>query len=426
MKDNSYHTLIFFILLIIGLLLRIWFARLSISIPIYDQLDYLKLADNLTTGKWGINCCTRSFGYPFLLASIFNIFGKHLMIIYVLQIILEMMTAIILYLTANLVYRNSKISLIVFATYILNPFTASYVGMILTEIWAFFLLSLLLYLVIFMNSYPRYKNFVLFICGIIVGFYVYSRIAFFWWGMLMVFGLPFFTYLPNKKKIIKGFLFIICGFLLIAQYQMRANFALYKTWSPTTARPGYVIDMYWNTLMPIRPTLLVEIFKATKGKSRENQAYLRAMETPDYKKTSTLYFDRVMKYISDDPGRYLMQRLTNISILWHKRNLFYYTDPFMPYIRPFTGILNVLFLGISFIGIFINIKNINNKRIKMIFIFIVLSLILYMTTVFSLFVPEDRLTLVAYPFLSITFGFGIYYLNNLIRLIIPEISKFLN
>jgi hypothetical protein len=96
------NHLILLVLLFIGLIFRSYFLKLSVSTPIFDQTKYIELSSNLMGGKWGVDCCSRSFGYPLFLAVIFSIFGQHnYLAVRVIQITLDLITGLLLYVIAN-------------------------------------------------------------------------------------------------------------------------------------------------------------------------------------------------------------------------------------------------------------------------------------------------------------------------------------
>jgi len=89
------------ILLGIGMFLRYSFLSFTWKLPIYDQTDYIAMANSALTGSWAINCCSRMYVYPFFLAGVMKLFGAgNLDEVRMAQIAFEIFTGLLLSSTA--------------------------------------------------------------------------------------------------------------------------------------------------------------------------------------------------------------------------------------------------------------------------------------------------------------------------------------
>jgi hypothetical protein len=242
---------------------------------------------------------------------------------------------------------------------------------------------------------------------------MFSRIALLWWAIVFVTTFPIVQYRPNIKLIFNAFFIAIIGLMLLVQYQIRANIALFNASTIGVARPAYIINMYWNTIIEKRPVLLNETFKVvTPIIARENYQYMQAMLSPEYQNATRLYKQKVISYIKANPVRFIVSKIKNIQYLWEKSSLFYYEDPFAPKDKPFIYAINALFLALGVMGIFLNM-HIKANSSKEMLLYFSLTFILYNSLFFSLVTPEERYTLISYPLVTLFVGFTISKFLNL-------------
>jgi hypothetical protein len=130
-----------------GIALRHWFSQLVVGNLIYDQWEYLQMAEAINTNTWSVNCCARTYGYPLFLAIIFRITGGQTYeVVKHIQLFLDIATGGFLALSAYHLTKTRLFSILVYAFYLFNPFTTAYPSFILTETLTFFMISISTYI----------------------------------------------------------------------------------------------------------------------------------------------------------------------------------------------------------------------------------------------------------------------------------------
>ncbi|MFC1647351.1 hypothetical protein ACFL1A_03645, partial [Patescibacteria group bacterium] len=137
------------ILLFSGLAFRIILNRLVPQPVLYDQFQYAGYAYGML-GNGLFADPVRLYGYPLLILPIIKFFGITTQWPWlILQSILDLFTALMVYKISKMIFtKSSKVSLLSFIIYLLNPFTSAYAGSLLTEIAAIFFVTLSLYFLI--------------------------------------------------------------------------------------------------------------------------------------------------------------------------------------------------------------------------------------------------------------------------------------
>lgn len=405
-KDIKIQSPLFFVLLLAGFLFRLYLSSLFPHIPLFDEGGYLKFAKSMTDGFWAADCCQYTYGYPLFLILIFKIFGNNnLSALVFFQGLLDTFTAVLLYLISRKIMINRNFAYMTLLIYLFNPLTASYTGLYLSEIWGIFLLVLTVYLFVTAETKKRYLS-----AGITLGLFTFTRIMFFWWSAALMFIFLFFA-LIKKRSLINPALFLISGFILTAIYPSVANFRIYKTAMPLPPVSTVGLSFYKSFEISNWPSLLTENYTETGGK------VIEITDFPDNRSLQNFLKPKIeerLRLAALNPGQFALSRLKIIGSFWNKSNLYYYTDPFFPSDRPAVITGNLIFLLFSGWGLIRFLKNCKREKEYGLFI-IMFTMVLYLTIPLSLLVPEERLTLPAYPILALFAPLGVYYLRNLSR-----------
>jgi len=403
------------ILLILGFLFRLYLSSLYPHVPIFDEKSYVLFAEKLLNQFWYADCCAYTYGYPFFIALVFKVFGiNNYSVLIIVQSLIDVATALLLFTIAGNVFRNKFYSWIIFGLYLINPLTASYTGLYLSEVWGIFLLVLSLYILVVKKNTPL----LFFLFGIVIGLFTFTRIMFFWWTMLF---LVIVAYIILKKRKIVSAVALTAGFLITWIYPVISNYKTFKVIAPTPVIPVYVLSMVEVKDVVRYPGIIDDIYTVIPEDIR-NLNWWITTSSPDSKtfmEKSKPGIDNALKYFSTHPFEYLVILGRNILYFWDKTNLFYYEDPFYPQDKYVIRTINIIFLFLSMIGIaaFIRLKKRMEK--ENLILIATLSLIFYLTIPMSFLVPEDRLTLPAYPILLLFLPLGM----NLLIIHIKKIIK---
>jgi hypothetical protein len=401
------------IFLIAGAFLRYSFLAYTWKIPLYDQREYLIMANDVLNGSWAINCCSRMYVYPFFLAGIMKIFGiNNLEAIRYAQIVLEVFTGLILSAAAYRIWKKHTIALIILGLYMFNPLTSGYVGYILTETLTFFFIACVAYVSVLLAE-NKTQTAVWTLWGFLIGAFVYTRIVFFWWGIFSIVITPIMLYRISKTSITR----ILCagiGFFVITSYVLVGNYVIYNKITPVHPYNITTTGMYFGTINRRWPDLLIDVQKEIPFYIYEiaNSLY-RSMDSKEtYIAFNKEMEKKLIQTIQQDPRHYIRDRFQSMWMRWDKTHLFYYTDPFYPLDTPWVRFGNAVFLTFAFLGV-VHLLLFHFSKIKpslLIILIIESGLILYLTIPLSLLAPEERITIPAYPLLFI---FVAYYLSEL-------------
>lgn len=160
MRMNK-SMIIIFILLIIGLIVRITVTDWGRDL-IGDEIGYDRTAKQLITkGIFGYTPYAYSKepnayitpGYPFFVAFFYQIFGfsktsSPLIPIQFVQIIMSVISAFLLYKIANKLYKDNKVSIIIMSLFLFHPTFIYSSAFMLSEVFYTFIFLLFIYLIL--------------------------------------------------------------------------------------------------------------------------------------------------------------------------------------------------------------------------------------------------------------------------------------
>jgi hypothetical protein len=409
-RKSFFFAVLFAVFLAAGIALRLWFLTLTYKEVVYDQMEYVVMADALNAGHWSLNCCARTYGYPLFLAGIVRIMQGHAYdIVRYVQVALDIGTGILLACIARQLSGGKRsFPLITFALYMINPFTSGFVGFILTEPLAFFCIALTTLTAIMLSKH-RTKHAVLwFLWGILVGYTVYTRIAFFWWGVSLLAIVPFLAF-GWKRYTASILLCVLLGAAMTAAYPTIGNKVIYNKLTPLLPYDIITVSMYTSTLFARWPGILGLIdLEVPQEVHEHNNRLFGSMADPElYKQTQEDYRNLLKETIQKDPGKYIRDRFRNMGLTWTKSYLFYYIDPWYPSDRLPVMIGNWVLVACGVAGAGLALAKERMKREWQIFLFIGGLMAFFLTVPLSLVAPEERISLPAYLFVFLFAGYAL-------------------
>jgi 4-amino-4-deoxy-L-arabinose transferase-like glycosyltransferase len=402
MKKNT-STVFIIVLFVFGFIYRYCLSSLSIKGNFWDMEAFHNFALLILKGKWVADCCTKNPGYGAFLALIYYFFGiNNLFAVRIIQIILDLVVAFLLYLTGKRLFGR-KSALIILILYIINPFTAAFTGLKLSEIVTIFYFTILVYLI----SLPLFNKSKItwIIWGIILGLLLFTREQYLYLILLLI---PIFAFVfYSKIKILVFILFSFFGFALICWYQVVANFTQYKV---IRINPPYADiwggGLYSNFYNDAR-------YNEVTDSSKMNTTFVQLasqfhnvpiLDKLEYEKMYKILF---FQKIKTDWPVFVENTIRNMFWLWDKEHLYQYVDVFYPSDKWAIRVINICLLFFCFFGL---VKYyIKNKAIYFHNQVVLFTLVIfcYITFVFSLVSNESRHTIAAYSLVIFWAGYGL-------------------
>ncbi len=230
--------------LLLGILVVSFFITLSYAFyfrihPVVDAQAYDQIAMNLLQGCGFKEDCSNNFlhdpaitragpAYEFFLAGIYYIFGHQYEVVWIIQALLHVLTAYMLYLSAKRLFveKGEKIGLIAAAIIAFHPDLIEIAAMLMTETFYLFFVSLFIYLFARVYRDPA-NSFLSIVLGVITGLAILSR------PPVMLF-VPVVLYLYFTKKLLRqGLVFCVFLLLTLTPWTIR-NYRVFDTFIPTT------------------------------------------------------------------------------------------------------------------------------------------------------------------------------------------------
>ena len=400
------------ILLFLGFLFRLFLASLTYDGLTYDVGYYVILAKRILAGELVADCCGKNAGYPFFLAIVGFIFGiDNLWALRIIQIITDLITAIIIFILARRIFENQKAAFISFILYLFNPFTSAYTGLRLPETVSIFLVTLTL-VIITAKSFT--KNFFLwFALGAILGVTLFIRLQFYYFVFIMIFMLSFLYFRRGKR--IYFIFFTLLSFFIFSLYSIPANYFTYQKIRLTPPYNRAWSLLYMNFYDYEYPELFIEEKNIHPELKKIMQEYFSASLTRNEREVEELndkYRMLFWKKLKTTSVNFLINYNKNILRIWDKTHMAAYIDPYYPADKWILRAVNVTSLLLFLTGIYGYIRKQKGKIINSPLIMYTLLFFLYITFLFPLLTNESRHSLIYYSLIYFWAGYGFLLIYN--------------
>ncbi|OGG09122.1 hypothetical protein A2154_00085 [Candidatus Gottesmanbacteria bacterium RBG_16_43_7] len=396
---------------VLGFLYRLCLIKVGPQEVLWDALEYSSLAQEYIHGHFGANCCNISGGYPMFIAVFYKLFGgDNFQAVRVGQAILEIITALLLYAAALRLFRNRNTSLVVFTLYIINPFTASYTGLLLTEALTFTAVAAIIWFLADSGFGRRKRH--LFILGLFLGILVLIKVSLYF--LAVVSGVIIaLSCVRNYRRLIPLWVLFGLGFVLASAFSIYTNYTSYRKIS---IRPPYRV---------LGGALYTSFFKGKSGELAnepvamhpEFEQFIKFYYIKYHYETDTLpgydrmYMDKFKNKLRSDWPQFIRNWVRNALWTWDKYHLFTYEDPWYPRDKIPVRTVNILLLLLHGFGLMVYIKSTAFKN-KPLLIFGGL-LFLYISLTYPMINNETRLSLPYYPVMILWAGYGLSKIQNL-------------
>lgn len=404
-------NIVFFILILLGVCLRFYFSANTFAGLSHDAGYYVILANKILSGEFVADCCGKNSGYPFFLAINGYFFGLYnIWALRWVQIILDLISAVIIYVVGLRLFKNQKAAGVSFILYLFNPFTVAYTGLRLPETLSIFLVSITLLII---TSKPFAKNFRLWIIlGTVLGISLFVRLQFYYFVFILIAAFSLFYF--NGRSKIYFFILSFLGFIIFSSYSLFANYAVFGKMSLTPPKDLKWAFLYLDYYDYEYPELFLDEKNMHPELRKITAEYLEASFDPKLIQIDRLndyYRSQFMGKIKSRPDIFLGNIAKNFIRIWDKTQMSVYIDPFYPADKPYLRVWNLVSISLFITGILGFIYNKKEINIKNPVVLYSLILFLYISILFPLVTNESRHTLIFYPLIFLWSGYGIKLLK---------------
>ena len=377
-------------LLVIGFLFRLWMANLVPQPFVYDQEEYYGYALGIINK--GLHAdLYRLYGYPLIIAPIIYFFGVASPLPWTLfHAVVDTATALLVFWIAKKVFRKTGPAWIAFILYLFNPFTAGYVGVLLSEIVTVFLVTLIIALLIHRK---------LFVSALLLGFLPQVRPAFIFLSLAVTCMIIWAK--PYREKIATLIIFSIPFW-----YTIVGNLVYFRQFSVLGVEPTFARELYTSLFIGRGLPFTDQKWADWPVEAQRAWGEFSAPQTEEgrnavAKKHLMLSWD----IISRDPVSFLRSRIAKMGYVWEKHFVYPYVmgNP-TPFVKALTYWGNLLLLCLAVVGM-IHAGRVNRRAALL-----VLGLFLYISLASAVSTSEERFSLPAYPLVFLFAGYGVWWL----------------
>ncbi len=417
------------IIVLAGFILRFIYVIETQGSPFFQNLFsdsgiYYDLALKISGGNWiGSQVFFMSPGYPYFLAIIFTILGKSILAVRLIQVLLNSINIVLIYLTARNLHSEKAGYASAIIAAVFSPFIF-YSGAILLEIVQTFILSFFLLIITKRNLSEHNRNW--FWAGILLGIAAIFRA-----NVLLLFPVMFIWFLiralktENKRKIIyRGLMYFSAGCLIPVFLVTVRNYIVGDDFVIISSNGGinYYLGNNEKSLGIYKTPEDFDFFNDLSGRKYAEQI---SGESFSPSEASAFWFHKSLNYITEHPVDWL--KLTG------KKILFFFDDNENPqsaimdpsfFAENYSFILSLPLPGFFFvfmISVFGFILTFNRRRE---YILVYLFIITYIIATILFFIT-GRFRVAASPVFITFAGIGIIEVYSLIksnlykRLIVP-------
>jgi len=406
------EALLIAVFFVFGFLFRISLVASFPQPRIWDQDQYYGFALGMIREGWHADT-VRLYGYPLIIVPFILFFGDSFQwYLTIFQSLLDCATAILVWMLGTRLF--TKVSAWAgYIIYLANPYTAAYTGVILTEIIAIFLVTLIIYL-LFRTISSRSIQLAI-ILALLLGFLPQVRPSFVY---LTIIGLVFLLYLM-RARIVKWATGTVLVFFYVLpfSYNIAVNVYRYQQLALQSVDNVFIrevyISLYINRAAPpgnMSFTWPDEVYAAWWDFSSATTPQGRAAMNEKYKTF-------VLNIIKRDPIGFVKSRVAKVWYVWEKHYLF----PYIPQQggRIITVVIYWVNVGLltlaagGFIQWYLTSAVTNNKILRH-FGTVAVFVIVYISIAHIFSTSEERFSLPGYPMIFLFAGYAIIRLTTML------------
>lgn len=400
MKSRRFLTVC---LILGGLVFRLVLGGLGTDKLEWDAMAYSSYASRLLAGDHRANCCTLGPGYPLVVAAIYSHTGiDNIQAVRILQAITDTATGVLLSMAAGSLF-GAVAGMITLLLYLFNPLTASYTGVVLTEITTLFLISLAVYL----NTRKGYARHPLFwiSAGLIFGMLTAVKISLYQYALVAMIALSVVR--RHKLRITSHLGLMILGFAIASIYSVITIYRTFGVFSVVPPYKGFYGSLYSRMYMGRSGEMSGE--PVTTGNEAlqyiQESLYLNNYNPKGIPAQDRIYKSKFIGAVKTGWQAFAANTVKSMFWIWDKYHLYIYHDPFYPYDTWPLRIGNIALLLTCGAGMYIFVRK-DRKNIFHPLVVLTALMFLYITFTYALFNNESRLSLPFYPFAFVWAGLG--------------------
>jgi len=412
----------FYFLLTLGFIYRLLLVHLAPQPDIFDQEEYHQFARGiLTLNSYDLAVSSyRTFGYPLVLAIIYHFAGiENRWAWIIFQAIMDTATALLVFQIALKIFRKVQPAWAAYIIYLFNPFTSAYVGTRLSEVLTTFAVALIFFL--FIKNLQKPNILLMFSLSIALGFLPYIRPGFFFFSVVTFLLTLYLTRSfigAELSKVLKLLVISISVilFLLPMTYNSLRNLAYFGEFTPLTIHNNIAKDFYLSLIIDNQDTDLLS--------SETNWVYeefFNAVGKEERQAMVDKYALLSAEKIRNNPSAFIISRVRHLVTVWHKHNIFPYSDPIFKKYHKIVYWGNNLLLILAVMGFYLWLRKVvsgGKKSEERWFAALVIFLIIYMSIIHLGVMTSGRFTIPAYPILLLFIPISIASFIKRIRLAI--------
>lgn len=408
----SKSSFFLFLLFISGLIFRLSIVKFFPQPFIYDQLVYDQIAKKILKIPFYVDAY-RYYGYPLIVAisykltvlcTYFNLFN--------FQILMDSFTGLFIYFIGKKLFKLKIIAFISSTIYFLNPYTAAYVGVELSEISATFCVILIVFLLVNLLKYKHnFINSILFF--IILGILPQIKPSFFYFSFIVFIAsiIYIFRNYKNKFSILFPILYSALYFSTFL-YTVIGNFMYFKELTPFSLVNGYIKEMYLSLYID-RPSSYISLSQPLQFQITHDD-YARLIDDQGAKNLNAKYKVLILQQIKKDPIRFISWRFNKMWYIWQKQYLFLYSINWNDKIinlSVYFGNQLIILLGILGFYMWNKSNKVMQTKLNKLSLFIIFIFV-YASVVHAFTIADERYTIPLYPIIILFSGMGIWVIIN--------------
>jgi hypothetical protein len=396
-----------------GFFFRLWMAQAVPQPFAYDQNQYYGFVLGIL--REGLHADTvRLYGYPLIVAPIIALFGVHSPLPWtIFHAFIDCTTALLVYWLSRRILGASSFpaSITAYILYLFNPYTSAYVGVLLTEIVAIFLVTGIVSL--FYIVLVKKRVWAVFLLAFFLGYLPQVRPSFIYFTVIGICLVSYlvFTLLRDHPKRTVILLLVPFLYMMPYAYNVITNLKHYGQFSLQSVDKVFVREVYVSLFIerglpdPQTGMLRVppQVYSAWSDFSSGQNPTQRSL-------IAKKYWDLSMSIIRRDPYQFLFSRIRKLGYIWEKHYLFpYRLESTNLFFNALIYRANFTILLFSFVGFlrWLSIRSHESSIWLRWMRGIIFFLFFYISVAHIFSTSEERFSLPAYPLIMIFAGFAL-------------------
>lgn len=402
--------LLIILLLVMGVIFRVWLISLVPQPVIFDASEYSILAERILYYPFYTDSF-RSYGYPLIISFIYSVFGpSNYWAWKIMQSVMDVSVALMVFLMAGVLFRKNKpAAIITLVIYIFNPYTSSYAGLLLTESATIFFITLSFFLLL---KFLEKKNiYYLLALGFVLGFLPQVRPGYIFFSFLLLIFISVYVFgsllktMEGKAALVLS-LFLFC---LPFVYNFIGNYRYRQQITPFLADNMFVQNLYGSLYVERYLPLFRAKVRGDPPEVRQMYAeYSSKTIAPQRKAVADKYMKQSIAKIESDPKEFVLSRFRKMWYIWEKHALFLYINEPQKY-ENYVYWGNIMLLVLFVIGLNGFWKKLKKKDfVRKWFVKLTILFIFYVSLVHAFTPNEERYSIPAYPLIFLFAGYGVF------------------